>query len=126
MGRPEANVMTPSFSFVYVDGREIEASSPAGVIEALRAAERGAPSDLGRFLDVLATRAALRYHITIDVGGPLEATDARCRRALASLVKLGWLRVNKREAAVWPPRERPRPTPAVALALEAATVTSAA
>ena len=118
--------MTPSLSFVYVDGREIEASSPTGVVEALRVGERGAPSDLGRFLDVLATRAALRYHITIDVGGPLEATDARCRRALASLVKLGWLRVNKPQAAVWPPRERPRPTPAAIAPTDAATVTSAA
>ena len=118
--------MTPSLSFVYVDGREIAASSPAGVVEALRAGERGAPSDLGRFLDVLATRAALRYHITIDVGGPLEATDARCRRALASLVKLGWLRVNTPQTPVWPPRERPRPAPAVPLPAEAEAVTSAA
>ncbi|PYQ50130.1 MAG: hypothetical protein DMF78_16535 [Acidobacteria bacterium] len=108
--------MTPSLSFVYVDGREIRASSPLGVMEALRAGERGAPSDLGRFLDVLSTRAALRYHITIDVGEPLEAIDPRCRRALASLVKLGWLRVSKAPAVVWPPRERPRPTPLAAAA----------
>jgi hypothetical protein len=108
--------MTPNLSFVYVDGSEIQASSPVGVFEALRAAERGAPSDLGRFLDVLSTRAGLRYHITIDVGEPLEAIDLRCRRALASLVKLGWLRVHKTPAVVWPPRERLRPTATAALA----------
>jgi len=121
--------MTPTLSFVYVDGREIEAASPLGVMQALRAGERGAPSDLGRFLDVLSTRAALRYHIAIDVGEPLEAIDARCRRALASLVKLGWLRVRKAPAVVWPPRERPRATPLAATtpaADAAATVTSPA
>jgi hypothetical protein len=116
--------MTPNLSFVYVDGSEIQASSPAGVFEALRAAEPGAPSSLGRFLDVLSTRAGLRYHITIDVGEPLEAIELRCRRALASLVKLGWLRVNKTPAVAWPPRERARPT-AIA-ALMSTAVTSAA
>ncbi len=100
--------MIPSLSFEYVDGREVHASSPVGVFEALRAAEPGAPSDLGRFVDVLSTRAGLRYHIGIDVGEPLEAIDLRCRRALASLVKLGWLRVTRAPAVAWPPRERPR------------------
>jgi hypothetical protein len=120
--------MTPNLSFVYVDGSQIQASTPVGVFEILRAAEPGAPSNLGRFLDVLSTRAGLRYQITIDVGGPLEAIDVRCRRALASLVKLGWLRVHKTPAVVWPPRERVRPTTTAALVpADAGTaVTSAA
>jgi hypothetical protein len=119
--------MTPNLSFVYVDGTLIQASSAVGVFEVLRAAEAGAPSDLGRFLDVLSTRAGL-HHIAIDVGGPLEAIDLRCRRALASLVKLGWLRVHRTPAAVWPPRERARPKAIAAFApADAGTaVTSAA
>ena len=49
--------MAHSLSFVFLDGREIAASTPRGVIEALRAAEPEAPADLGRYLAMLAIRA---------------------------------------------------------------------
>jgi hypothetical protein len=98
--------MSRSLTFVYLDGREIEGSSPREVIEALRAGESSAPEDLGRFLDLVYGRAALTFSIALDVGDARANIDARCRAALASLVQHGWLRI-KEDRVSWP---RARPT----------------
>ncbi len=102
--------MSRCLSFVYLDGREIEASSPREVFEALRTGEPGAPADLGRHLDLLYSRGILMFSVVLDVGATDGDLDARCRQALASLLRHGWLRI-KRTEPTWPPRRR-RPVPA--------------
>ena len=98
--------MRRSLTFAYVDGREIQGATPREVLEALRAGESAAPSDLGRFLDLIYSRAALTFSIALDVGDPRASVDVRCRVALASLIQHGWLRV-KEDRVSWP---RARPT----------------
>ena len=98
--------MSRSLTFVYLDGREIQGATPREVLEALRAGESASPSDLGRFLDLVYSRAALTFSIALDVGDPRASLDARCRAALASLVQHGWLRI-KEDRVSWP---RARPT----------------
>jgi len=93
--------MSRSLTFVYIDGREIQGSSPREVLESLRGGEATPPADLGRFLDLIYTRAALTFSISIDVGDPQANIDTRCRVALASLIQHGWLRV-KEDRAAWP------------------------
>src|SRR5438477_531909 len=100
--------MAHSLSFVFLDGREIAASTPRGVIEALRAAEPEAPADLGRYLAMLAIRAAIVFDIALDVGAPGADIDVRCRHTLSSMLAHGWLRV-KGVTPPWRPRERRRP-----------------
>jgi hypothetical protein len=102
--------MSRSLTFVYLDGREIRGSSPREVLQALRDGESAAPGDLGRFLDLIYSRAALTFSIALDVGDPRASVDARCRAALSSLVQHGWLRV-KEDRVSWP---RARPTAAMA------------
>ena len=53
--------MSRSLTFVYLDGREIRGATPREVLEALRAGESASPLDLGRFLDLIYTRAALPF-----------------------------------------------------------------
>ena len=93
--------MPQSRRFVFLDGREVEAASPLGFFEALRRTERIPPADLGRFLDLIYSRAALTFSIALDVGDPRASLDARCRAALASLVQHGWLRI-KEDRVSWP------------------------
>jgi|KBSSwiStaDraftv2_1062776.scaffolds.fasta_scaffold3598544_1 hypothetical protein len=93
--------MSRSLTFVYLDGREIQGVTPREVLEALRAGEPGSASDLGRFLDLIYSRAALTFSIALDVGDPRASLDARCRAALASLVQHGWLRI-KEDRVSWP------------------------
>jgi hypothetical protein len=93
--------MSRSLTFVYLDGREIQGGSPREVLEALRAGEPASPRDLGRFLDLIYSRAALTFSISLDVGDPRASVDARCRVALSSLVQHGWLRV-KEDPVSWP------------------------
>jgi len=63
--------MNRSLSFVYLDGREVEGSSPRGVLEALRDGDAAAPPhDLGRFLDLVSSRGALTFSVTLEVGEP--------------------------------------------------------
>jgi hypothetical protein len=102
--------MSRSLTFVYLDGREIQGCTPREVLEGLRAGESAAPSDLGRFPDLIYSRAALTFSIALDVGDPRASVDARCRVALSSLVQHGWLRV-KEDRASWP---RARPTASMA------------
>ena len=97
--------MPRTLSFVYLDGRDIEASTPCGVIEALRAGEPNAPLDLDRYLDFLCRRGAVMFGVALDVGIAESGLEVRCRRALSSLLQNGWLRA-KAAAPVWPPRER--------------------
>jgi hypothetical protein len=100
--------MSRSLTFVYLDGREIRGCSPREVMEALRAGESAPPGDLGRFLDLVYSRAALTFSIALDVGDPRASLDARCRVALSSLVQHGWLRVKKDRVA-WPRARRSAP-----------------
>ena len=51
--------MSRSLTFVYLDGREIQGATPREVLEALRAGESASPIDLGRYHDLIYTRAAL-------------------------------------------------------------------
>ena len=100
--------MSRSLTFVYLDGREIQGSSPREVLEALRAGEPASPGDLGRFLDLVYSRAALTFSIALDVGDPRASLDTRCRVALASLVQHGWLRL-KDDRVSWPRPRRATP-----------------
>jgi hypothetical protein len=103
--------MSRSLSFVYLDGREVEGSSPRQVLEALRDGDAAAPPhDLGRFLDLVSTRGALTLSATLEVGEPGADLDRRCRQALTSLIQHGWLRVKKTSAS-WPPRARAAAAP---------------
>jgi len=61
--------------------------------------------DLGRFLDLVYSRAALTFSIALDVGDPRASVEARCRVALSSLVQHGWLRV-KEDRVAWPRARR--------------------
>jgi hypothetical protein len=97
--------MSRNLWFTYVDGREIAAASPRAVMESLRAGDTSAPEDLGRFLDLLRSRGQRAFAHVLDVGAPGDDLDLRCRTALVSLIRHGWLRVMKPEAT-WPPRER--------------------
>ncbi|PYQ40423.1 MAG: hypothetical protein DMF77_18440 [Acidobacteria bacterium] len=98
--------MSRSLAFVYLDGREVEGSSPRQVLEALRDGDVAAPPhDLGRFLDLVSSRGALTFSVTLEVGEPGADLDGRCRQALTSLIQHGWLRVKKTSAS-WPPRAR--------------------
>ena len=97
--------MSRSLTFVYLDGREIQGTTPREVLEALRAGESASPIDLGRFLDLVYTRAALTFSIALDVGVPGGSLDVRCRAALASLIQHGWLRV-KEDRVSWPRARR--------------------
>ena len=100
--------MSRSLTFVYLDGREIRGATPREVLEALRAGESASPSDLGRFLDLIYTRAALTFSIALDVGDPGASLDVRCRAALTSLIQHGWLRV-KEDRVSWPRTRRTAP-----------------
>jgi len=87
--------------FAYFDGREVDADSAASLIEGLRRLEPSPPQDLDRYLDLVRSRAALGFGIVVDVGQRGDGLEARCRRAVASLVNLGWLRrVPAKGAAV--------------------------
>lgn len=97
--------MSRALSFVYLDGREVEGSSPREVFEALRDGEASAPDDLGRYLDLLSSREALAFSVVPDVGAAGADVDLRCRQALSSFIQQGWLRV-KRAQATWPPQPR--------------------
>ena len=98
--------MSTSLSFVYLDGREVEGSSPRQVLEALRDGDAAAPPhDLGRFLALVSTRGGLTFSATLEVGEPGADLDGRCRQALTSLIQHGWLRVKKTSTS-WPPRAR--------------------
>jgi hypothetical protein len=107
--------MTRALSFVFLDGREVEGSTPRAVFEALRKGEASAPDDLGRYLDLLASREALTFSVVPDVGAAGADVDVRCRQALASFIEHGWLRVKK-APATWPPQPRRPHAAAVALA----------
>ena len=97
--------MSRSLTFVYLDGREIQGTTPREVLEALRAGESASPIDLGRFLDLTYSRAALTFSIALDVGVAGASLDVRCRAALASLIQHGWLRV-KEDRISWPRARR--------------------
>ncbi len=97
--------MSRNLWFTYVDGREIVATSPRAAMESLRVGDTSAPEDLGRFLDMLRIRGQRAFAQVLDVGAPGDDLDLRCRKALVTLIRHGWLRVMKPEAT-WPPRER--------------------
>ena len=97
--------MSRSLTFVYLDGREIRGATPREVLEALRDGESAPPGDLGRFLDLVYTRAALTFSIALDVGDPRASLDVRCRVALTSLLQHGWLRI-KEDRVSWPRARR--------------------
>jgi len=78
--------------FVFIDGREVAANSPASFFEALRQGEPNAPLDLGRYLDLLRSRGWLGFGVDLDVGRSGAAISDRCMRALLSLMSHGWVR----------------------------------
>ncbi|HUG54218.1 MAG TPA: hypothetical protein VMR21_11475 [Vicinamibacteria bacterium] len=110
--------MTPTLVLIDLDGREVEGSSPREIIEALRAAEDFAPSDLGSYLDLLGRRGEA-WNAHLEVGGGEDDLDLRCRKALASLIRSGWLRAKAAPPA-WPPRPRPRAAAPLTVQISAA------
>ena len=89
--------------FVFIDGREVAADSPASFFEALRHGEPNAPLDLGRYLDLLRSRGAIGFGVDLDVGAPGAAIGDRCTRALLSLMSHGWVRCRRRAVPEWLP-----------------------
>jgi hypothetical protein len=81
---------------VFIDGREVAAQSPTSFFEALRQSEPNAPPDLGRYLDLLRSRGAIGFGVSFDVGRAEAAIGDRCLRALASLIRHGWVRASSR------------------------------
>ena len=81
--------------FVFIDGREVAADSPASLFEALRRGEPNAPADLGRYLDLLRSRGCLGFGVDLDVGSAGAAIAERCARALLSLMSHGWVRCRR-------------------------------
>lgn len=61
----------------------------------LRENEWDPPADLGRYLDLLHSRAQLIFRVDLDVGFAGESVIRRCRRALRSLMKRGWVRIAR-------------------------------
>ena len=82
--------------FTYIDGREVEANSAIGFFEKLRSGEKVPPPDLPCYLDLIRSRGAFGYGVDLDVGAPSLDIGARCRRALASLIRHGWVRICPR------------------------------
>lgn len=76
-----------------LDGQQIDADSAVGMFEQLRAGEYLPPEDLGRYLDLLRSRACLAFGVDLDVGSAAMPLRQRCWRALISLVDSGWLRI---------------------------------
>lgn len=76
----------------FQDGRWVDASTAVDFFEGLRRSERVPPTDLHRYLDLLKNRAAIIYGVYIDVGGPWLGIEDRCRKAMLSLLRAGWVR----------------------------------
>ena len=91
-GPAPAEVAGGLLRYSFVDGRNVEADSPLALFEALRNSEGLTHVPLGRYLDRVRGRGALGFGLLLDVGGPHEALEARCQRALLSLLEHGWLR----------------------------------
>lgn len=93
-GAGEAQQTTTSAlrRFRYFDGRVVEGWTAAGILEALRIAETIPPKSLERFLDLLFSRGSIAFGVEIEVGVRGEAIEARCARALDSLIVHGLLR----------------------------------
>jgi hypothetical protein len=88
--------VTTSRAFRYIDGREVMADSPVAFFERLMEGEYRPPESLDRYLDLIRSRAARGFGIQIDAGEPGQELGERCRRALASLLDQGWVRVLPR------------------------------
>jgi hypothetical protein len=80
--------------FTLITGQDIEADSAHAFFEALRLTETIPPPDLARYLDLIRSRGALGFGVELDVGVPGTDIRTRCRRALASLMRHGWVRVS--------------------------------
>jgi len=82
-------------SYVFVDGREVTGATVT-LFQSLLDTERLEQASLGRYLDLLCSRAALGYGLKVDVGEPDAPIGERCRRAFESLLEVGWLRPRLR------------------------------
>jgi hypothetical protein len=87
--------MSRTRRFTWITGQQIEADSATSFFEALRQTETVPPPDLGRYLDLIRSRGALGFGVELDVGVPGTDIRTRCRRALASLMRHGWVRVGR-------------------------------
>jgi len=85
--------------FSYLDGREVEADSAVTLFDRLRQTEYVPPASVDRYLDLIRSRASLGFGIRVDVGETGEELEARCRRALASLLNHGWIRRRPRRTS---------------------------
>ena len=93
--REDAMLQTRQFSFI--DGREVEATSAVMFFEKLRDGECMPPHDLGRYLDLIRSRGFLAFGVDLDVGIRGSDIRIRCQRALASLIRQGWVRLRGAE-----------------------------
>jgi len=82
--------------FTFIDGREVVAPSAVAFFEKLRDTEYLPPHDLGRYLDLIRSRGALIFGVDLDVGVRGADIRIRCQRALASLIRHGWVRLRDR------------------------------
>jgi hypothetical protein len=88
--------MGRSRRFTWITGKDVEADSAVSFFEALRTTETVPTPDLARFLDLIRSRGALGFGVDLDVGVPGTDVATRCRRALASLILHGWVRISAR------------------------------
>jgi hypothetical protein len=86
--------MVQARQFSFIDGREVEAASAVMFFEKLRDTECFPPHDLGRYLDLIRSRGFLVFGVDLDVGVRGADIRVRCQRALASLIRQGWVRLR--------------------------------
>ena len=92
--------------FTLLTGQDIDADSAVSFFQALRLTETVPPPDLPRYLDLIRSRGALGFGVDLDVGIPGTDISARCRQALASLIRHGWVRLGSRGVRTGGPVEQ--------------------
>jgi hypothetical protein len=90
--------MADRYRFHFMDGRMVDASSPVAFFDGLRCTELLPPPDLERYLDLLRSRALIGLGVSLDIGASGTDIERRCRRALQSLWRHGWVVITPRPA----------------------------
>ncbi len=86
--------MASDYRFHFMDGRLIQAPTALSFFDRLRRSEIVPPPDVGRYLDLLRSRALIGLGVNLDVGTTGVNLEQRCRRALQSLARRGWVVVT--------------------------------
>jgi hypothetical protein len=111
--RPAGGDWLKSCGLTPFDGISALAVDPGDAvdfIEDLRQSEYDPPSEVGRYLDLLRSRAKLIFDAELDTGWPGMSDVERCQRAVLSLMRHRWFWTLDRGRArrVGPALSRPR------------------